>query len=309
LGSHGARRYHVASMARPAISVVMPVHNTHQWVGDAVRSILSQTLGDFELIVIDDGSTDDTLAAVKQAMGDDRRAYVISRANKGLVTTLNEGLERARGEFIARMDGDDLCEPSRFEQQIERLRREPALVALGTCAYAIDPEGRTLGPADVPLTHEAIEERHLDGDSCIYHPSVMLRANAVRAVGGYRPLAPVEDFDLWLRLGEVGRLANLADRLFTWRRTLTGIVASQANARLEVLHRVMDEAWQRRGLPGKPSLPAAKLQNQAELFLQWGWMALDSGERRTAKTYAVKALRQRPFAWPTWKLAMHAMRR
>lgn len=295
-------------MVRPAISVIMPVHNTAGWVGQSIRCILDQTFDDFELIVLDDGSTDHTLAAVKQAMGEDRRACVISRANKGLVETLNEGLSRARGEFIARMDGDDLCHRERFALQIARLRSEPSLVALGTCAEAIDPEGHMLGHADVPLSHEGIEERHLHGDSCIFHPSVMMRALALHEVGGYRALSPVEDFDLWLRLGEVGRLANLPDRLFIWRRTLTGIVASQAARRSEMLRVAMTDAWRRRGLPGDPPRPTPKPQNAAELFLQWGWMALDHGEKRTAKKYALRAIRERPFAWPTWRLAVHALR-
>jgi len=287
----------------------MPVYNTQRWVGAALRSILAQTDGDFELIVIDDGSTDGTLAATREAAGGDPRARIISRANTGIVGALNEGLALARGEFIARMDGDDLCDPRRFDLQATRLRREPALVALGSCALAIDPDGRLLGPADVPLEHEQIEARHLDGDSCIYHPSVMMRAAAVRAVGGYRDFCPVEDFDLWLRLGEVGRLANLPERLFTWRRTASGIVASQAQRRVRALEAVLQEAWQRRRLPGRPPEAEPRLLSRGELFRQWAWMALDSGERRTGRLYARRAIAAQPWSWQSWRLLAHALQR
>jgi glycosyltransferase involved in cell wall biosynthesis len=298
-----------ASMAvTPAISVIMPVYNTEQWVGDAVRSILAQTFSDFELIIIDDGSTDGTLQAVRRAVSDDPRVIVMSQANTGIVGALNAGLAQARGEFIARMDGDDLCDPRRFELQIERLRSEPQLVALGTCAIAIDPAGRLLCPADVPLTHEKIEKGHLTGESRIFHPSVMMRAAAVKRAGGYRDLCPVEDFDLWLRLGELGFLANLPQRLFTWRRTATGLLASHARRRVDVLRHVMEEMWKRRGLPGQPPSLQARLMSRGELFRQWGWMALNAGERSTARRYALRSVVAQPMGLDSWWLLAHALR-
>jgi hypothetical protein len=181
-------------------------------------------------------------------------------------------------------------------------------VALGTCAIAIDPEGRFLCPADVPLTHEKIEKGHLAGESRIFHPSVMMRAAAVKRAGGYRDLCPVEDFDLWLRLGEIGLLANLPQRLFTWRRTATGLLASHARRRVGVLRHVMEEMWKRRGLPGQPPSLQPRLMSRGELFRQWGWMALNAGQRSTGRLYGVRAIVAEPLRARSWFLLLNALR-
>lgn len=290
------------------VSVILPVYNTERHLDATLRSVLAQTFRDFELIIIDDGSRDASHSIASEFAGQDGRIRLIRRPNRGLVATLNEGLSLARGQYIARMDADDRALPQRFERQVERLEQDPELVAIGSQVIAIDQDDRVLGLEVLPLAHDEIEDWHLSGSSAICHPAVMLRAAAVRGVGGYRDLSPVEDYDLWLRLGEVGRLANLEEPLLIYRRSQTGMVATNAHRRMPALERALRDAWQRRGLPGEPEMPRQHLRTSADLFRQWGWLALDSGQTATARRYAWKAVRTQPWTWRSWKLALCALR-
>jgi glycosyltransferase involved in cell wall biosynthesis len=292
------------------ISVLMPVYNAGLYVAEATKSILAQTFRDFDFIIVDDGSTDNSLAILEQFAKIDSRIRLISRPNTGIVGALNDGLAVAHGDFIGRMDADDLCEPNRFELQLRRLRADDSLVALGSCATMIDPDGLPLGPATtLPLTHEEIEARHLAGVSSIFHPAVLMRSDVLRKLGGYREgFCPCEDFDLWLRLGEVGRLANLPEPLFTWRRTATGIVASQTARMRETISRVLADAWLRRKLPGEPPSPDVQPLSVPDLLKQWGWWALESGYRATARKYALKSVFAQPLDMASWRLLACAVR-
>lgn len=293
----------------PAISVILPVYNAERYLTTALQSVLDQTLRDFEVIAIDDGSTDGSLAILNSLAAGDERVRVISRPNQGLVATLNEGIEAARGACIARMDADDICMPQRFERQWQRLQAEPGLVAVGSRVLAIDPDDQVLGIEPLPLTHEKIDRAHLDGQSTICHPAVMMRAEAVRAVGGYRELVPVEDFDLWLRLAEVGRLANLDEPLLKYRRSTTGMIARHRHRRTGAIERALHDTWRRRHLPGEPRIPRERLHSAGDLYRQWGWMAYEFGTPGTTRKYAWRALRAKPLDPGAWKLALFAMAR
>jgi glycosyltransferase involved in cell wall biosynthesis len=286
----------------------MPVYNTERFVAQTTESVLAQTLRDFELIAIDDGSTDRSREILEGFARRDPRVRVVSRPNKGLVATLNEGLALARAPLVARIDADDLCDPRRFEKQVRALSDDPRLVAVGSCSAAIDEDGNALGNYPTPLSHEEIEKEHLRGHSSIHHPSVMFRTEVVRQLGGYRELVPCEDFDLWLRLGEVGRLANLPDNLITKRLFPGSIVATTLDKRRRVLEQIMREAWGRRQLPGAPPPPPDVIADRADLLRQWGWMALQGGHVKTSRRYALKALRAQPFRGETWRLIACSIR-
>ena len=293
----------------PAISVVMPVYNAEPFVAETMDSILGQTFRDFEFVCINDGSKDGSLAILERYAKQDPRVRVISRPNTGLVPALNEGLELSRGRYIARIDSDDLSAPNRFALQFARMEAEPALVALGSNADAMDEQGNLLGAYDNPLTHEEIERAHLAGMSSIHHPAVMMRADAVRRVGGYRKETwPCEDYDLWMRLGEVGRLANLPERLLTKRLMAGSIVATTLDRQEQKQLLVLREAWARRKLPGEPKLPRRELNSRGDLFRQWGWMALKAGRVKTSRRYAWKTVREQPFKSGSWKLLACSVR-
>jgi hypothetical protein len=189
------------------------------------------------------------------------------------------------------------------------MRAEPQFVALGANASAIDEDGLPLGDYPVPLTHEEIEANHLQGSSSIHHPAVMLRAEAVKRVGGYRKeLMPCEDFDLWLRLGEVGRLANLSEKLLTKRLFAGSAVATNLANQEKLVKHILDETWQRRRLEGSPQMPPRRLRDRVDLYRQWGWMALRGGHLRASRRYAMRAIVSRPLDKASWRLAFCSLR-
>jgi glycosyltransferase involved in cell wall biosynthesis len=293
----------------PAVTVLMPVYNADRFVARTLDSILAQTFADFEFIIINDGSTDRSLDILQDYARRDGRIRLWSRPNTGYVAALNEGLALAGAELLARIDADDLADPRRLELQVARMRQEPGLLALGSNAFAIDEDGLPLGDYPVPLTHEEIEAAHLRGSSSIHHPAVMMLTRAVRGVGGYRAeFMPCEDFDLWLRLGEVGRVANLPERLLTKRLFVGSAVASSLEKQEKLVKQVLEETWRRRGLPGSPQMPARRLRNRADLLRQWGWMALKGGHLRTSRRYAVRAIVARPLDRASWRLAICSLR-
>jgi Glycosyl transferase family 2 len=201
----------------PRISVILPVYNGELFLREAVDSILEQSFADFELIAIDDGSLDSSGAILDRIAKADDRVTALHQANAGVVATLNRGLALARGEFIARMDADDVAHPQRFTRQVAFLDAHPDVAALGCAVTLIDDGGKRIRDIDYPGAPEAVST-FLETGSALAHPSVMMRRDAVRSVGGYRAAyRHAEDYDLWLRMAERYRLANLAERLLLYR--------------------------------------------------------------------------------------------
>ena len=293
----------------PAVTVLMPVYNAERFVAQTLDSVLAQTFGDFEFVIINDGSTDRSPEILRDYARRDDRIRLVSRPNTGYVVALNEGLGLARGRFVARIDADDLADPRRLELQVARMDAEPDLVALGSNAWAIDEDGRMLGDYDVPLAHEQIEAAHLKGSSSIHHPAVMLRPEAVKGVGGYRrEFMPCEDFDLWLRLGEVGRLANLPEKLLTKRLFAGSAVGTTLAKQEKLVKQIVEETWRRRGLAGEPQVAPKRLLRRVDLYRQWGWMALRGGHVGTSRRYAARAILSRPLDTEAWRLALCSLR-
>lgn len=301
----------------PLVSVLMPAYNARRYVGEAIESVLAQTWRDFEFVIIDDGSTDDTPEILKRYAAGDGRIRVLPRSNAGVGAALNAGLAEARGEFVARMDSDDVCVPERFARQVEFLRQEPECVLVGSRVLLIDPDGAPLFEMeDIPTQHEAIDEMLLQGRWSIVHPAVMMRRDVVRRLGGYdNDLVPVEDHDLFLRLAEAGRLANLPDVLLRYRKHPMNSVRVLADRRVRALTRVMEAAWARRGLAGRrelpPILPDADRDDPRRDVKQkrnWGWQCLKTGNVSTARKYALAGLREDPLALESWKLMYCVLR-
>lgn len=202
---------------KPKVSVVMPVYNGGPYLRQAIESVLAQTFKDFEFVIIDDGSTDNS-AEIIRSFNDTRIIFLEHADNKGLINTLREGLERAQGEYIARMDGDDIwTNPEKLEKQLEYFDHSEDTVLVGTWATLIDKEGRTRGSLRYPYEDAAIRKSILI-KNCFIHPSVMFKkAAAIQAGGFLADEKHVEDYGLWLRLGEHGTLANVPEYLMAYR--------------------------------------------------------------------------------------------
>jgi glycosyltransferase involved in cell wall biosynthesis len=303
----------------PLISVCMPVYNAERYVAQAVESILDQTLGDFEFLILDDGSTDGSTEILRRYAAGDLRIRLTSRPNAGVVRSLNELVDQSRGEFIARMDADDVALPERFARQVEYLRAHLECVLVGSRVRIIDPEGDPLCDWCTMQEHEVIDSSYLRGEpvTAVSHPSVMMRRDAVLAVGKYRPFV-IEDIDLFLRLAEHGRIANLPEPLLQYRIHPGNISKSETfRDKLDLAYaEIIRDARQRRNLPelGKLAVEPAPMErpridpSPTDEHAAWAWWALGSGHLSSARKHARWVLARAPLSLRSWKLAYCTLR-
>ena len=235
----------------PALSVLLPTFQAERHVAEALRSVLTQTHRDLEVVVVDDGSTDGTLAVLRSFAAGDARVRVITGPHRGLTPTLNIGLGLCRARHVARMDADDVCEPDRFLRQLAFLQENSEVVCLGTRVTVTDGEGHPVDTSDQPLGHAAIDAALLQGVGwTIVHPTAVYDVDVVKRLGGYREQFPVsQDLDLWLRLAEVGMLANLPAPLLRFRVHPTSVGATRNDEQWRAKPLIVGEAYDRRGLP------------------------------------------------------------
>lgn len=203
----------------PEISIVMPVYNAEKYLAEAIQSILDQTYTHFEFIIINDGSTDNSLNIIKKYKAKDNRILLINRENKGIIKSLNEGIEQAQGKYIARMDADDINLPNRLEKQIKFMKKEN-LDACGCHYFLINDCGSYVDSATVPLTaNNFINYLSITTPFC--HPSVIIKKefmtsnNIYYGKGQYKV---AEDYILWVNFFENNAaLGNVDEFLFKYR--------------------------------------------------------------------------------------------
>jgi glycosyltransferase involved in cell wall biosynthesis len=188
----------------------MPVRDGERFAGEAVESVLGQTLADLELIVVDDGSTDSTPALLAGFLRADARVRVLTQAVGGLTSTLNAGCALVRAPLIARMDADDVALPDRLERQVAFLDTHPDVALLGGGIVLVDEAGREFDREPGRTAPDLSEQNEL------VHGTVVMRADAFCELGGYR-LDQSEDYDLWLRFEEQHRVAALAEPVIRYR--------------------------------------------------------------------------------------------
>lgn len=291
------------------ISVLMPVYNCDEYAQAAVDSILNQTFQDFEFIIIDDGSNDRTAEIVKAAATRDPRIKVISRENRGIVPSLNEALEVATGELIARMDGDDISLPDRFRRQVDYLRKHPDCGLVGTQIMFMDPDGRPIAPMPNPVDHEGIVQTMLEGNESVSHPTVLFRAGVARSIGGYsNQYKHAEDIDFFLRMAEATKVANMPDLLLHYRQHAKSIGRTQTVAQADAHYRAICDAAARTGKPKPSPLERREYGNETDDHARWAWWALNSQQMSAARFYAGKVLKARPFDRNSWRLAFCVLR-
>lgn len=229
-------------MASSLISVLMPVRNGEAFVRDAIESILHQTYSHFELIIVDDGSTDNTNFIIKSYS--DVRIKLLKTTGIGLVAALNLALSYATGEYIARMDADDISLANRFKEQINIFEKNSDIGVVCSDVILIDENNLHIGfEKDVIKTSSNLV-RALSFKSSIkpiIHPSVMIRSNLLRDVNGYRNYKSAEDRDLWLRLSKITKFYRISSPLLKYRKNENGVSVNntceqKANAMLAVFN-------------------------------------------------------------------------
>lgn len=196
----------------PKVSVIMPAYNAERYIKEAMDSILGQTFGDFELIVLNDCSRD-TTEQIILSYRDPRVVYVKNEKNLGVAGTLNRGLEYATGVYIARMDSDDIAMPDRLERQVAFLDANPEVIACGSNALLF---GQTEGKTDMPLDHNSICLR-LALSNAFVHPTMLLRKSALGSVRYDSSFEGREDYRMWMVLSRKGRMENLEQPLLRYR--------------------------------------------------------------------------------------------
>jgi glycosyltransferase involved in cell wall biosynthesis len=204
----------------PKVSVVMAVYNERPYLETAVRSILNQTFEDFEFIIVDDGSTDGSGEVLDRFEQNDDRIRLVHQENRGVIASLNRGLDMARGKYVARMDGDDISRPERFERQVAFLEDNPEIGVLGTQVDKIDADGnvREGWNRSLPTDPDILAWRLLFSN-CLHNPTVMMRHALLERLEGYAEWARhMEDRELWARAVLETRLENLPDALLKFRR-------------------------------------------------------------------------------------------
>lgn len=199
------------------ISVLLPVYNAEKYIAHTVKSVLQQSYSNFELIAVDDGSKDNSLEILTNFS--DPRLKVYFQENQGLATTLNLAFKYSNGEFLARIDADDICIVERFKKQIDYLDKHLDVAVVGSAVEYIDYKGDYIARSFPPTSHRTIRKKILNGGCCLTHPSVLMRADVFRQVGGYDERSRcAQDLFLWSKMVSKGyKLKNLPMPLIKYR--------------------------------------------------------------------------------------------
>ena len=254
----------------PRLSVLMTVYNGMPYLPASVESVLQQTYDDFEFIVVDDGSTDDSAAYIASVA--DPRIKLVRRENGGTAAAANEGLGHCSGEYTARVDDDDLSLPTRFEKQVRFLDEHPDVGLVGTQMAPLGARG--VGPSlRLPTTHDEIYRALLEGRHGLGHANIMLRTELLKSIGGYWSLRLQDAWDMMLRMGEVSRLAVI-DEVLHHYRVHTGSLNGRGMRRMRVSIDYARELARRR----LANLPTISFEDfQADLDRRpWPRRALES---------------------------------
>jgi glycosyltransferase involved in cell wall biosynthesis len=226
------------------VTVLMPTYNSEKYLGEAIESILKQSHEDYEFIILDDGSTDNSYQIAKSYQ-DDRILLIRHKENKGLVATLNEGIKKARGKYIVRMDADDISMSDRIMTQIKYMENNQDIGVCGTWVRVVGKEGSTW---KYPLDHESIATQ-LFFESALAHPSVCIRKSVLinNQITYNSQYEYAEDYKLWIELSRVTKLANIPQALLEYRTHPAQIGSDKSQEQLEInetikleqLHRLM----------------------------------------------------------------------
>lgn len=227
----------------PLLSVIMPVYNVEKYIQASIDSILNQDFQDFEFIIINDGSTDGSEAKIK-TYTDPRIRYISNHGNMGLVFTLNLGIERATGEWIARMDGDDISLPNRFSEQLKYLKDHTEIDILASTVKLINEEDEYIGTweDDMKALTSSQIRKYLPKNNCIAHPTIICKTELLRSFLYRSSQSQAEDYDLWLRMAAAGKkFAKLENPLVLHRIVSNSFTRSRQH---NVFRKLAKTKWQ-----------------------------------------------------------------
>lgn len=230
----------------PTVSVVLPMYNAEKYIGEVLDSILEQNFKDFEIVIIDDGSKDESAKIVKRYAKNDKRIRYYAQENRGsgkLGTTLNYGVSLARGELIARADSDDPWMSQKLEKQVNYMRKHPNCVACGGGAEIVDEEGASISTLISPSSDEGIR-RAMTLYTPLNHGGVVFRKQAFYKAGEYRDVKYAEDLDLWIRMSKLGEMYNFPEVLFKYRKSERGISLSNEKAQKAAVKKLSKGYWE-----------------------------------------------------------------
>jgi len=208
------------------VSVLMPAYNAEKYIGEAIDSVLNQTFVNFELVIVDDGSTDNTANVIKAYT--DKRIKLIQQKNGGVSAALNTGLSQAQGKYIARFDADDVCYPYRLQQQFDFMETNPDFVLIGSDADYMSEEGAFLFTYhNIGYSNQEIQEK-INVYCPFVHSTVCYRKEAVVQLGGYEVLAfTFEDYFLWKKLVKIGKVCNFKTPLIKVRFNAASVTVDE----------------------------------------------------------------------------------
>jgi glycosyltransferase involved in cell wall biosynthesis len=252
-------------MSKPLVTVLMSVYNGEKFLREAIESILSQIFTDFEFLIINDASTDSSREIVLSYQ-DDRIRLIDSEENIGLTKSLNKGLKLARGEYIARMDADDISAPERLQKQFDYLENNPSLTVVGSWAFLIDENGKPIGESHIPADFGSIM-----GDLFFYNPimhsTTFFNKEFILRIGGYdENFIRAQDYELWIRIiKNKGKIQNIPEYIIKYRFHLDNITTLQFNRQEDTARKIIKIAYKK--LLNK-KISIKKISLMRELFLE-----------------------------------------
>jgi glycosyltransferase involved in cell wall biosynthesis len=258
---------------QPKVSVVMSAYNGGRYLQAAIESILGQTYPDFEFIIIEDGSSDNSLETLREYAGRDERIRLIeNHENIGLALSLNKGIEAAGGKYIARMDADDISLPGRFARQLDYLESHPKIWVLGSGIQIIDENGKVLRNVDYSNDPEVLRwNMMLGAEGIVCHPASMLRKELFETIGIFKDIPTSQDHELWTRLFFMKDLpiTNLPDVLLSFRdhadRVSTSKRELQNNMSNEIRIRLINK-FMGTNIPKEVSAAYREIRNETYFF-------------------------------------------
>lgn len=290
-------------MSMPAVSVVIPVYNAGKYLASAIGSIVDQSFTDWEMVCIDDGSTDSSPELLDRFAAHDPRIRVVHQANCGVVAAANRGHQLARAELVCRMDADDIAMPNRLAHQVEFMQHHPEYVAVSGAILEMDTDSEPLGLQQLPGDHEAIVQRLLSRDTGLFQPASIMRSEAFRKIGGFRAKYQwIEDQDLWLRMSGVGRLGNTEELVLCYRLHPASCTWSMSSLRSELMTQLMLEAHSERGIAPKGRDAITPPTRSFAGPGKWARKAVRGGYPKTALKHLRSLWKQDGLTWYTLRM-------